>query len=192
MSTSLRARRMARNHRRLATPAKLNLVALMDIFTILVLFLIVNNGDVEVLQTDKRVALPESVSEQRPEATLIVKVTDSDILLDERAIMSLEDVSSSDQAPLLPLQNALALASMAQPALVDERVERGRPIVVMGDEKTPYSVLKKVLATCAASDYRHVSLAVNSKPVSVVEGDAMRPSVAMAGADLASEPGALQ
>ncbi len=39
----------------------------MDIFTILVLFLMVNNGDVEVLQADRSLSLPESVSEQKPE-----------------------------------------------------------------------------------------------------------------------------
>ena len=56
MTATTRAKRMARNHRRMAQPARLNLVALMDIFTILVLFLIVNNSDVEVLQPDRRIA----------------------------------------------------------------------------------------------------------------------------------------
>ena len=67
MSSSLRSRRMTRNHKRMTQQPRLNLVALMDIFTILVLFLMVNNGDVEVLQSDRDITLPESVSEQRPE-----------------------------------------------------------------------------------------------------------------------------
>ena len=62
MKASMRARRMARNHRRMKTPSKLNLVSLMDIFTILVFFLMVNNGDVEVLQADNSIELPESVA----------------------------------------------------------------------------------------------------------------------------------
>ena len=86
MSSSLRARRMARNHRRLAQQPRLNLVALMDIFTILVLFLMVNNGDVEVLQADNSVALPQSVSEQKPELALTVKVTEADIILQGRKL----------------------------------------------------------------------------------------------------------
>ena len=65
MSSSLRSRRMARNHKRMAQHPRLNLVALMDIFTILVLFLMVNSGDVEVLQSDPDISLPESLSEQR-------------------------------------------------------------------------------------------------------------------------------
>jgi hypothetical protein len=34
----------------------------------------------------------------------------------------------------------------------------------MGDEKTPYSILKKVMATCASADYRNISLAVSRIP----------------------------
>lgn len=169
MSASLRSRRMARNHRRLAKPTKLNLVALMDIFTILVLFLIVNNGDVEVLQTDKRIALPESVSEQRPEATLIVKVTESEILVNERSILQLEEAIESDTAQLPSLHRALTQYSARQPALAVSDTEKGRPVVVMGHEQTPYRVLKKILATCAATDYRDVSLAVNSRSASSVD-----------------------
>ena len=74
MSSSLRSRRMKRNHKRGARPARLNLVALMDIFTILVLFLMVNNGDVEILQSDKTISLPESVSEQKPALALTIRI----------------------------------------------------------------------------------------------------------------------
>jgi biopolymer transport protein ExbD len=30
----------------------------------------------------------------------------------------------------------------------------------MGDESVPYALLKKVMTTCAAADYRKISLAV--------------------------------
>lgn len=178
--SSLRSRRMARNHRRLAAPPKLNLVALMDIFTILVLFLIVNNGDVEVLQSDKRVALPESVSEQRPQASLIVKVTTTQILVDERPVMDLDDALKAADSSLEPLRATLLTMASNLPPLLEEQLESGRSIVVMGDEKTPYEVLKKVLATCATTQYRDVSLAVNSKPANATEG-AIRSDIASAG-----------
>ena len=74
MKASLRARRMARNHSRIKQSPKLNLVSLMDIFTILVFFLMVNSGDVEVLQADKTITLPESVAEQKPDVTLLIKL----------------------------------------------------------------------------------------------------------------------
>jgi len=170
MSATGRAKRMARNHRRLARPARLNLVALMDIFTILVLFLIVNNGDVEVLQADRRVALPESVSEQRPEATVVIKLTTSDILLEGRPVSTLDAALAAPGDTIAPLAAALEQAAAATPAAIDEDYANGRPVIVMGDRSTPYALLKRVMATCAATDYRDIALAVNSVP-----GDAPPP-----------------
>ena len=165
MSSRQRSRRMARNHRRMARPAKLNLVALMDIFTILVLFLIVNNGDVEVLQSDKQVALPESVSEQRPEATLVIKVTEQDILLGEQTIASVDDALMAPEESITALASALQVAARNNPTTIDEDHSHGRPIIIMGDRSTPYALLKRIMATCAETDYRDVSLAVNSVPL---------------------------
>lgn len=172
MSTRRRARRMARNHRRLNKPTRLNLVALMDIFTILVLFLIVNNGDVEVLQADKTVALPESVSEERPKATLVIKVTDEHILLEDRPVANVADSLEDNGEPLpqlaAALNSAAAFNDKASPnktATEPEDAPNGRPIVIMGDKDTPYALLKRVMATCAETDYRDIALAVNSVPV---------------------------
>lgn len=171
MSTRSRARRMARNHRRMKKPTRLNLVALMDIFTILVLFLIVNNGDVEVLQADKAVALPDSVSEERPKATLVIKVTGEHILLEDRPVASVADSVVDNGEPLPGLAAALNSAAdfreetaFGQSAGVPED-PNGRPIVIMGDKDTPYALLKRVMATCAETDYRDIALAVNSVPV---------------------------
>ncbi|GAB5452824.1 MAG: hypothetical protein Hals2KO_31520 [Halioglobus sp.] len=165
MSSSARSRRMARNHKRMARPAKLNLVALMDIFTILVLFLIVNNGDVEILQSDKNVALPESISEQRPEAALVIKITQDDILLKGAPVSSVASALEGAEDSIEALANALSAAAANAPTAIDEDHSHGRPITIMGDRSTHYAVLKKVMATCAASDFRDVSLAVNSVPL---------------------------
>lgn len=161
MKSSQRSRRMARNHRRMAQPAKLNLVALMDIFTILVLFLIVNNGDVEVLQADRRVSLPQSVSELRPQAAAIITVTETDILLDERRVSTVAAALEASTDTLPGLQQALLDAAARQPTSLTQDHALGRPVVIMGDRATPYALLKRIMATCAASDYRDVSLAVN-------------------------------
>jgi biopolymer transport protein ExbD len=156
---------MARNHRRMARPPRLNLVALMDIFTILVLFLIVNNGDVEVLQADGRVALPESVSEQRPEATIVIKVTETDILLAGEHVSTMEAALTGPEETIAPLVAALESAATERPTAIEEDHSNGRPVIIMGDRSTPYALLKRIMATCAETDYRDISLAVNSMPV---------------------------
>jgi biopolymer transport protein ExbD len=39
----------------------------------------------------------------------------------------------------------------------------GREVTIMGDKDIPYRLLKKVMATCTASDYGQISLAVLQK-----------------------------
>ncbi|MEZ5571399.1 MAG: biopolymer transporter ExbD [Halioglobus sp.] len=164
MSTSPRARRMARNHKRMAGQPKLNLVALMDIFTILVLFLIVNNGDVEVLQSDRNITLPESVSEHKPELALTIKITSDDVIVEDLTVERIDTVLAQPEMLLTGLGEELQRrASLASP-LSEQEEAVGRPVIIMGDQGTPYALLKRVMATCAQSGYRDISLAVNSKP----------------------------
>ena len=58
MNASRRIRRMTRTKRALP---KLPLTSLMDVFTILVFFLMVNQSSVEALQQPRDIALPESI-----------------------------------------------------------------------------------------------------------------------------------
>lgn len=169
MSSSARARRMARNHKRLSQQAKLSLVSLMDIFTILVFFLMVNSGDVEVLQTDKNISLPESVSEQKPEITLTIKVSKDDIVVQGRKIASIDDVLAQPEITIDSLGEELDYQSGRAPTLTEREQKMGRSIIIMGDQAMPYKVLKRIMSTCAAGDYRDIALAVNSKPAAADE-----------------------
>ena len=164
MKSSFRARRMARAHRRSAQSSKLNLVSLMDIFTILVFFLMVNSGDVEVLQSDKNIKLPESVSEQRPDLTLLVKISPTDIIVQGRSIAKVDTVLSRDDAGIAELEKELQYLADRKPQLTDIEKEKGRAVTIMGDHNTPYKLLKRVMTTCAQTDYRDISLAVNAMP----------------------------
>lgn len=164
MKSSLRARRMARSHRRSAQTSKLNLVSLMDIFTILVFFLMVNSGDVEVLQSDKNIKLPESVSEQRPDLTLLVKISPTDIIVQGRSVAKVDAVLARDDNAIAELEKELLYLAERKPMLTELEMEKGRAVTIMGDQDTPYTLLKRVMTTCAQTDFRDISLAVNAKP----------------------------
>ncbi|QFU77959.1 biopolymer transporter ExbD [Halioglobus maricola] len=169
---------MARNHRRMQRPARLNLVALMDIFTILVLFLMVNNGDVEVLQSDKNITLPESVSEQRPEESLTIKVTPESILVQGRAVERVEDALALEEMLIPSLQQELQHHAERAGPLSEEDEARGRSVIVMGDETMPYQLLQRIMSTCAAEDYRDISLAVSTLPEPALDAGQNTPEVA--------------
>jgi biopolymer transport protein ExbD len=164
MSSSGSARRMARNHQRMAGQPRLNLVALMDIFTILVLFLMVNNGDVEVLQPDRDITLPESVSEQRPRLALTIKITSGEIMVRERSIETVDAALAQPEALLPSLVLELRDQAALEPALSELEQAVGRAVIIMGDQDTPYQLLKRIMASCAQAGYRDISLAVNSRP----------------------------
>lgn len=164
MKSSLRAKRMARNHRRNKTSSKLNLTSLMDIFTILVFFLMLNSGDVEVLQSDKDIKLPSSVSEQKPDVTLLVKISATDIIVQGRPVASVDDILAGDEGTIAELDKELQYLAERKPLLSDIEKEKGRAVTIMGHQDIPYTLLKRVMTTCAAADYRDISLAVNALP----------------------------
>jgi len=166
MKKSLRAKRMDKRNQRLLQAPKLNLVSLMDIFTILVFFLLVNSGDVEVLQTDKSVKLPISISEQKPDNNLIVLISNNDILVGGQRVAGIKDLVASKDQAFAPLTKELNYQAKKAGPLSPEKQLTGRPVTIMADEKVPYSTLKKVMATCALAEYRDIALAVTQKQVS--------------------------
>ncbi|HEY7886538.1 MAG TPA: biopolymer transporter ExbD [Cellvibrionaceae bacterium] len=159
MKQSLRAKRMAKHHRRNRLVPKLNLVSLMDIFTILVFFLLVNSSDVEVLSSDKSIQLPTSLADTLPETTLVVMLNNEQILVSGHPVAQVAAIG--DEPLIAPLQEELNYrASRARP-LTAEQEQKGRPIIIMGDKGIPYTLLKQVMSTAAETGYRDISLAVN-------------------------------
>jgi biopolymer transport protein TolR len=161
MSQSRRARRMERRHKR-SKVAGLSLVSMMDIFTILVFFLMVNSSEVEVMQNTEGVRLPESITLQKPENTLVVSINQDQIYVDGKPVADTKRALSNslDTIPTLrmELDRLAALAAAKDPTASDFAA------TIMGDKEIPYRLLKKILATCAQSRYTHLSLAVNHIP----------------------------
>ncbi len=159
MNQSNRARRMRRHHARNRTTA-LQLVSLMDIFTILVFFLLVNSSDVQVLPNTKDIQMPESIAEQKPRETVVVLVTEHAILVQGTPVATIEQVMESDGIIIPALRVALSNQNqrfLSQDLAAD--IEK-REVTIMGDKEIPYSLLKKVMATCTQADYGRISLAV--------------------------------
>lgn len=143
--------------------ASLNLVSLMDIFTILVFFLMVNQSEVEVLDTSTSIKLPESVSDQRPENHLVITVSQDDIVVQGRPVAQVAALAGSKEPLIAGLKEELDYRA----ARKGEVPERGFEITVMGDREIPYWLLKKIMMTCQASDFARISLAVNQLEVPV-------------------------
>ena len=164
MKMSRRAQRMERHHKRTKASVGLNMVSLMDIFTILVFFLLIHSSDVEVLPSVKSLQLPEASADQLPKQTVIVMVNDKDILVQGRKVASVASVYDSGGIVIKPLKTELdyqVRRSMTRQK--SEKDKRSREITIMGDKKIPYRLLKRIMITCLSANYNKISLAVIKK-----------------------------
>jgi biopolymer transport protein ExbD len=150
-----RAARRGRNR----SMVDLNLVSLIDIFTILIFFLLSNTTEVEVLPSTKAVRLPESRSDTKAHDTVVVVVNQSEILVDGRHVASVADAMNAPDELIAPLQAALEQQAKRVPVL-PENAAANQTVTIMGDKAIPYDLLRRVMKTCAKANYSNVSFAV--------------------------------
>jgi biopolymer transport protein TolR len=163
MKQSRRSRRMERHHKRnRATPA-FNLVSLMDIFTILVFFLLVNSGEGEVLPSTRSIELPESIAEQKPRENVVVMVTERDVLVQGTRVASIDELKAVDRRSNDPLR--LALEQQNRRRLLQDAGDGQAPpeVTIMGSREIPFQLLRRVMASCTEAGYGRISLAVMQK-----------------------------
>jgi biopolymer transport protein ExbD len=163
MVKSARAKRMEKHHKRNKGAGALNLVSLMDIFTILVFFLLVNSSDVETLPNTKDIQLPESIAEDKAKESVVIMIGEQDILVQGEAVAKVANVMATTGNDIPALREALKSQNdrVLRRAAQDDIA--GREVTIMGDKDIPYRLLKKVMATCTESDYGRISLAVLQK-----------------------------
>lgn len=160
MSYSAADRRIIRKIKQAKRQVSINVVSLIDIFAILVFYLLVNALVVEVIPEYQNLELPDSVSRDEAVRKVAVAISDDSILVDEDVVMSVE-------AALLDEERVLASLSLALDAKISESEKPDDDLGLMdvnivADHKTPYHLLKKVLATCVDAKFGKVSLAVRA------------------------------
>ena len=153
-----RADRRARNK----FSVDLNLVSLIDIFTILIFFLLANASEVEVLPSTKAVRLPESTAEKTPKETLVVLVSNQDIVVQGRKVSSVSEAMKADSDLIAPLKAELDYHAGRQ-LIRREKEARNKAITIMGDKEISYRLLRKIMVTCARANYSDISFAVIQK-----------------------------
>lgn len=163
MKKSRRAQRMENRHKRHNARVTLNLVSLMDIFTILVFFLLVNSSEVEVLPNAKDIQLPESIAEEKAKETVVILIGEESILVQGTPVVSVSEVMAMRGNEIPALKTALLSQNDRVLRRETQGDIEGREVTIMGDRDIPYRLLKKVMATCTESDYGQISLAVLQK-----------------------------
>jgi biopolymer transport protein ExbD len=155
---------MGRNRLKLT---KMNLTSLMDVFTILVFFLLVNSGSVQILESPKDVKLPESRIESKPRETVVISISAEEVLVQGKLVAFVEDILNEKE-------NAVALVGVRLAELKEnvigistKTVAASQEVTILADRSVPFTVVKTIMSTCTAEGYENVSLAVIQKATQV-------------------------
>lgn len=153
-----RKERKSRNQ----TMVDMNLVSLIDVFTILIFFLLSNVGGVETLASPRAVKLPESVADKAPKETVMVVVTGNEILVGSKVVSTVAEALAVDGDLIQPLKAELDLQAARQVIRKENEADSKR-LTIMGDKDIPYRLLRKVMYTGARANFSDVSFAVRQR-----------------------------
>jgi biopolymer transport protein TolR len=136
------------------------LVPFIDMMTILVVFLLAHTAEVDILPNTKNISIPQSLSDRKPDAAVVVMVTKDTVYVDGAPVGSIAQVVANPGPVFQPLKAAL----MAQNDRILANAQKAdiskREVTIMGDKDIPYSVLKRIMLTCSDAEYGKVSFAV--------------------------------
>jgi biopolymer transport protein ExbD len=145
----------------------MNLTSLMDVFTILVFFLLVNSGSVEVVEAPKDVKLPESRMESKPRETVVISISPEEVLVQGKLVAYVEDILDNKQNAVDPINARLAELKESVIGINTKTVAASQEVTILADRSVPFTVVKTIMSTCTAEGYENVSLAVIQKATQV-------------------------
>jgi biopolymer transport protein ExbD len=160
MSNPRRMRRLALAS---APVVGLNLTSLMDVFTILVFFLLVNQTGVEVLEPPKEIKLPDSVAEAKARETPMIIVSETTVMVQGEVAAMTADVQEMKGDVVQAVLERLVQLRKGTLSLSADLAAKNNEIVILAHKTIPFKVLKKLMGTSTLAGYTKISLAVIQK-----------------------------
>ena len=161
MKNSRRMKRMGRSKKRKGKG--LNLTPLMDVFTILVFFLLFHSYGGDVMEAPKQIELPDSVVETKPRETVIIMVSPEMVVVQGEAVMRTPELLDDSTGPVNEIVEKLEQVESNIIGISTRTVAESREVTVLADKSIPFRVLKRIMSTCTDSGYGRISLAVIQK-----------------------------
>ena len=162
MKNSRRMRRMGRSRKKVTG---LNLTALMDVFTILVFFLLFHSSGNEIVEAPKQIKLPDSVVETKPRETVVIMVSPEVVVVQGEAVISTPELLDNKIETVAQVTERLEELEANIIGISTKTVVQSKEVTILADKTIPFRVLKKIMLTCTGSGYGRISLAVIQKAV---------------------------
>ena len=162
MRHSRRMKRMGRSRKKLTG---LNLTPLMDVFTILVFFLLFHSTGSDTLEAPKQIKLPDSVVETKPRETVVIMVSPEVVVVQGQNVISTPELLEEKIHTVAAIKERLRQLERNIIGISTKTVVASKEITILADKTIPFKVLKKIMSTCTGSGYGRISLAVIQKSV---------------------------
>ena len=160
MRSSRRIRRMGRNKKKVMN---LPLTSLMDVFTILVFFLLFHSGGSEILEAPKQIKLPDSIVEAKPRETVVIMVSPDVVVVQGQAVISTAQLLDTSIGDVPEITQRLTQLEANIIGISTKTAVESKEVTILADKTIPFRALKRIMSTCTASGYGKISLAVTQK-----------------------------
>lgn len=174
----------AKSHKRSAV-AVLQLTAMVDMFTVLVVFLLQNYATTnQILPLPEAVELPQAQTVKELKPSNVVVLTDKDVQLNSTKVATFTDVKEAEDWLVVNLENELKklieegektkqrLGNQIQDAVTEARegekpeddIDEFRKITIQADSKVDFLTVKKIMYTVTEAGIYEINFAVMKKP----------------------------
>lgn len=161
MKDTRRMKRMSRNRKK-GVPA-MSLTSLMDVFTILVFFLLVNSSASELLEAPKNIKLPSSVVETKPRETVVILISNEEVLIQGELVILVSEIIDSKREVIVEITRKLRELKKNVIGISTKTVAQSNEVTILSHRTIPFKVLRKVMVSSTYAGYEKISMAVIQK-----------------------------
>lgn len=150
--------RKQRHQQRRKAQQGIQLTALMDVFTVLVFFLMISQDDSTQLPQRSEIHLPPAMVQAQPQESLTLQISNEHIYLHNDALISVAEVRESKAPTVRAITQALRDYSAEYP--LAKEAEEGRLLNIVAHKDIDYALLEKILTSAKQTEFKQVALAV--------------------------------
>ena len=159
---------MARRTRKYSEDVPFSLTSMMDMMTIILVFMIKNmDAEGQLLTQAENLILPISTSKIQPKTVSLTVVVDANyVIADNEQVVPTPDVLAQEDLLVTRLDEILKDRRAIEQ---EHALKMGLPadeagnIIVQIDKNIPYDVMYTLMATCGFSGYTNIAFAVMQK-----------------------------
>lgn len=157
-----------RKSKRGSIVAYASMTSLMDMFTIILIFLLSTfSADTANISASKKFTLPESTATTPYKQRLSIQITTDEILVEGIVVTTVDQALKSKELLIPPLYKVLEDEAKKSIFIAESNIEMklSREVIIQGEKTIPFRLIEKIMFTCGQIGYNNMSLAVISTGV---------------------------